>query len=244
MRVLLKIEYDGTEYCGWQVQPNGDTVQAELEKAVFAVTGERTTVVGSGRTDAGVHAEGQVAHFDTGSDIPPEKFLFALNAVLPQDIKVTESKKAPDGFHARFSAKRKTYEYNAYVSPFSRPLKDRYSTWLQFPLREAEMKKAAEYFVGEHDFRCFLAANSDVKDTVRTIYSAEVVFNGENVRFRVTGNGFLYNMVRIMFGTLVKVGQGKAEPEDVGKILASGDRSLAGVTMPPRGLTLLSVEYE
>ncbi len=243
MRIAIVVEYDGTEYCGWQIQPNGNTVQAELERAVEKVTGKRTPVTGSGRTDAGVHALGQVAHFDTDFSIPPENFAFALNAVLPKDIKVIKSERAKDGFHARFSAKKKTYAYKFYVSDVPRPLKDRYFARVPYPLDFSAMKKAAEYFVGEHDFRCFLASNSSVKDTIRTVYSATIGKDGEDYVFTVSGNGFLYNMVRIMVGTLIKAGTGKIKAEEVGKIIESGDRSLAGATMPPQGLTLLSVEY-
>ena len=243
MRIAITVEYDGTKYCGWQIQPNGNTVQAELEKAVETVTGAKSSVTGSGRTDAGVHALGQVAHFDTDADIPPENFAPALNAVLPKDIKVRKSEEAADGFHARFSAKKKTYAYNFYVSDAQRPLKDRYAARVPYPLDLSLMEKAAGFFVGEHDFRCFFASNSSVKDTVRTIYSAKIEKDGENYVFTVCGNGFLYNMVRIMVGTLIEVGRGKKTPQSVSEMLEKGDRSLAGATMPPQGLTLLSVEY-
>ena len=243
MRIYIKTEYDGTNFCGWQRQPDGVSVQEEIENAIFALTGERVSVVGSGRTDAGVHAAGQVAHFDTESGIPPEKFSFALNALLPPDIKITKSGEAPEGFHARYSAKKKTYVYRMYESEFIRPLKSRYAARVGYELDVAAMNAAAAHFAGEHDFSCFLASNSAVKDTVRTIYSAEVKREGEDIIFKVTGNGFLYNMVRIMAGTLIKVGTGKILPDEVTDIIASGDRSAAGITMPPEGLTLLSVEY-
>ena len=243
MRIVLEIEYDGTDYCGWQIQPNGDTVQEEIELAIEKVTGVRSQVCGSGRTDSGVHAAGQVAHFDTNSSIPPEKFAAAINAVLPNDIKIKRSKQADENFHARFSAKKKTYVYKMYVEEFVSPLKDRYALCIPYKLNAENMQKAANMLIGEHDFKCFLAANSDVKDTVRTIYRSQITFNGDDIEYTVTGNGFLYNMVRIIVGTLLKVGEGKMVPDELNEILSSGDRTKAGATVPARGLTLLSVEY-
>ena len=243
MRIVLEIEYDGTDYCGWQIQPNGDTVQEEIELAIEKVTGVRSQVCGSGRTDSGVHAAGQVAHFDTNSSIPPEKFAAAINAVLPNDIKIKRSKQADENFHARFSAKKKTYVYKMYVGEFVSPLKDRYALHIPYKLNVENMQKAANMLIGEHDFKCFLASNSDVKDTVRTIYRSQITFNGDDIEYTVTGNGFLYNMVRIIVGTLLKVGEGKMAPEELNEILSSGDRTKAGATVPARGLTLLSVEY-
>ena len=243
MRVFLKIEYDGTNYCGWQIQPNGITVQEVLEKAISTLTGEDVSVTGSGRTDSGVHAEGQVAHFDTSSSIPAEKFTHALNGILPSDVKIRESYQVCDNLHARFSAKRKTYSYRVYTSEQPRPLKDRYFARVGYKLDVDKMNEASQKFVGKHDFGCFLASGSAVKDTVREIYSAEVKSFGDEVIFTVCGNGFLYNMVRIMMGTLVKVGIGKLSPEDIPSLLKSGNRTNAGVTMPPNGLTLVSVEY-
>lgn len=244
MRVFLKIEYDGTRYSGWQIQPNGITVQEEIEKAIEKLTGEQVNIVGSGRTDSGVHAEGQVAHFDTQSSIPAEKFAPALNGVLPKDIKIIMSKQVGEDFHARFSAKRKTYRYTVYESEQARPLLDRYATKLAVKVNDIEMAKACQKFIGKHDFKCFLASGSEIKDTVREIYSANIERDGDKIHFTVCGNGFLYNMVRIMVGTLVKVGEGKLSAEDVENILTLGDRSKAGATMPARGLTLLSVEYD
>ena len=243
MRIKLKIEYDGTDYCGWQIQPNGVSVQEVITAAIKKITGEDVKLIGSGRTDSGVHAAGQVAHFDTESGIPPEKFAHALNAVLPEDIKIISAELADDDFNARFSAKKKTYEYHMYVSEFSHPLKSRYAVWINYPLDIEKMNSAAKLFEGEHDFKCFLAANSSVKDTVRTIYKSEVKNCADEIVFSVTGNGFLYNMVRIMAGTLVAVGSGKLKESDVLKILESGERKFAGKTMPAKGLILKSVEY-
>ena len=184
-----------------------------------------------------------MAHFDTNSSIPPEKFAAAINAVLPNDIKIKRSKQADENFHARFSAKKKTYVYKMYVGEFVSPLKDRYALHIPYKLNLENMQKAANMLIGEHDFKCFLAANSDVKDTVRTIYRSQITFNGDDIEYTVTGNGFLYNMVRIIVGTLLKVGEGKMAPDELNEILSSGDRTKAGATVPARGLTLLSVEY-
>ncbi len=243
MRIVLEIEYDGTDYCGWQIQPNGITVQEEIERAIEKVTGKRETVIGSGRTDSGVHAAMQVAHFDTDTTIPPEKFALALNAVLPKDIRIKCSKETDENFHARFSAKKKTYVYKMYTGEVSSPLKDRYALFIPYKINVENMQKAATLLVGTHDFKCFLAANSEVKDTIRTIYSSTVTASGNDIEYTVSGNGFLYNMVRIIAGTLLKVGEGKLKAEEIGDILTCGDRARAGITLPARGLTLLSVEY-
>ncbi|MBR2336537.1 MAG: tRNA pseudouridine(38-40) synthase TruA [Clostridia bacterium] len=243
MRVFIKIEYDGTNYFGWQIQPKGKTVQEEIEKAVFTLTGERCSVIGSGRTDSGVHALGQIAHFDTQSSVPAERFAPALNQFLPDDIKVIDSYEVSDDLHARYSAKRKTYQYKIYVCKHPRPLYERYFARVDYELDCVKMNDACKYFLGKHDFACFLASGSEVKDTVREIYSASVERVGDQITFTVCGNGFLYNMVRIMAGTLVKVGSGKLKVEDIKDILASKSREKAGFTMPPQGLTLVSVEY-
>lgn len=242
-RIVLTLSYDGTDFCGWQVQPEKRTVQGTLERALSGLTGETVSVTGSGRTDSGVHAAAQVAHFDTRSAIPPERFAPALNAVLPADVSVLSSREGEEGFHARFSAKEKTYRYAAYLSPVELPLKNRYAVRIDPRTDVSRMAEAAEYLVGTHDFSCFLASNSSVKNTVRTVYESRVFRRGEDVFFVIRGNGFLYNMVRIAAGTLLRVGEGKIPPEAVKEVLEKKDRSLAGITMPPQGLTLLSVEY-
>ncbi|PWM73128.1 MAG: tRNA pseudouridine(38-40) synthase TruA [Bacillota bacterium] len=242
MIVKLLVEYDGTGYCGWQVQPNGDTVQAEIEGALLALTGEKISLTGSGRTDSGVHAKGQVASFSVSAEnIPPEKYAPALNALLPPDIRILKSERAAEDFNARFSAKRKTYRYTFYVSDVVRPLYERYAA-RSGPLDVARMRAAAGLFAGERDFKSFCAANSSVKDTVRTIYRCEVEQEGDFVTLTVCGNGFLYNMVRIMAGTLAEVGEGRLSEEDVEKILAGKKRG-KGRTAPAKGLCLMSVEY-
>ncbi|MBQ9756416.1 MAG: tRNA pseudouridine(38-40) synthase TruA [Clostridia bacterium] len=244
MRIKLTICYDGTDFCGWQVQPNGRTVQEELENAVLDLTGEKVRVTGSGRTDSGVHAMGQVAHFDTDSDIPPERFCKALNARLPQDVRVIKSERATSDFYSCRGAKRKTYKYFAYLSEIENPLKERYAVRLDKGLDVESMKRACKAFLGEHDFKGFCASGSSIKTTVRTIYALDIDFNGEDLVFTVTGNGFLYNMVRIIVGTLVKVGENKATEADIEKMLATGERALGGKTLLAKGLRLESVVYE
>ena len=244
MRILLKIQYDGTDFCGWQVQPNKVTVQGVIEEALFNLTGEKITVTGSGRTDSGVHAAMQIAHFDVINErIPPEKYASALNGQLRHDVKIIESHLAPNGFHARFSAKRKTYRYAYYISNCELPLKERYATRIYRKIDIEKMDEACKHFIGKHDFKCFLASNSSVKDTIREIYSAKVENISDEIHFTITGNGFLYNMVRIMAGTLLKVWEGTISPCDIDEIIANGDRENAGKTMPAHGLTLVSVDY-
>lgn len=243
MNVYLKIRYDGTDFVGWQVQPNGRSVQSEVERAIKAVTGEDVRVTASGRTDSGVHAAGQVANFITYAKIPPEKFAAALNAILPADVKIIKSGVVSEDFNARFSAKRKTYVYNVYRSETENPLKERYATRVYEKLDLDRMRAAADILEGTHDFRCFLSSGSSVKSTIRTVYSIKIIKRGADFKFSVTGNGFLYNMVRIMVGTLVAVGAGKLSLDDVRNGLNGGFRDKMGKTMPAKGLMLLKVDY-
>lgn len=243
MRIKLTVSYDGTEYCGWQVQPNGITVQQKIEEAVFVATGEKVRVTGSGRTDAGVHAERQVAHFDTDCTIPPEKIYKALNPHLPQDIRVLSSELAGDGFHACNSAKRKTYCYSFYLSELENPLKDRYAVNV-FGVDVERMKECAKIFIGEHDFKGFCASGSGAKTSVRTIYSIDVLQDGCDLTVTVTGNGFLYNMVRIMVGALICVGRGELKKSDIENMLNIGERPSIIRTLPAKGLCLKGVEYK
>lgn len=243
MRIKITLSYDGTDFCGWQKQKNGVSVQGTVEDAIFALTGERVSVVGSGRTDAGVHAKGQVAHFDTQSDVPPERFYKALNTFLPDAVKVLSSEKVSDKFNANRTAKRKTYEYSLYVSDVEEPLKERYSVRVYGNLSIEKMRAAAETLTGERDFKAFSATGSGVKTTVRTVYGISVDKTGEDIKIKVCGNGFLYNMVRIMAGALVKTGKGEIAESDIIKALDTGDRTLLGETMPAKGLCLLGVEY-
>jgi len=247
MRIVLTVAYDGTHFCGWQIQENGRTVQGELERALFLATGENIRITGSGRTDSGVHAAGQVCHFDTASSIPPEKFYICVNKYLPSDVSVLSSRAADEKFDCSRAAKRKTYRYRIYVSNVENPLLERYSTRVPVPPDIALMQKGAEYFVGEHDFKAFCAAGSSAKTTVRKIYSVNIFkenfFGAEVISFDVCGGGFLYNMVRSMVGELIEVGFSRLPPEAVRDVLSLPDREKIGRTMKAKGLTLLSVEY-
>ena len=244
MRIKLTLSYDGTPFCGWQRQKNGVSVQETLEDAIYNLTGERVVVTASGRTDAGVHALGQVAHFDTDSTIPPEKFYKALNTFLPDDIKALKSEKVSDKFNANKSAKRKTYEYSLYVADTELPLKERYATRVYGEIGIEKMRSAGRLIEGEHDFKAFSATGSSVKTTVRTVYAVKVEKTGEDIKIRITGNGFLYNMVRIIAGALVKIGKGELSERDIIKAFSTGERKLLGETLPAKGLCLIKVEYE
>lgn len=244
MRILLTVSYDGTDFCGYQIQPNGRTVEEVLNTAIEKLTGEKVKSIASGRTDSGVHALCQKVHFDTNFSIPPEKFKNALNSLLPPDVKVISSKKVSADFNARYSAKKKTYRYSLYVGDFEEPLYQRYKTLINFTPDISLMKKAGALIEGEHDFKCFLASGSSVKDTVRTVYSIKVVKKGRFIDIFVTGNGFLYNMVRMIAGALVKVGEGKLSLDGLNEILLTGERQNKIVTMPAKGLTLYNVNYK
>ena len=248
MRVVLVISYDGTNYGGWQIQKNCITVQEVLERAAGELFGTKTAVVASGRTDSGVHAAAQVCHMDVESGIAPEKIATALNVRLPGDICVLRSFSAPEGFDANRSAKRKTYVYRVYFSECRQPLKDRFSVWVKGRTDIAKLRHIAGAFEGEHDFKAYLKSGSQVKTTVRTVYSVEVVEKefafGNDVEIRVTGNGFLYNMVRTIAGTMINFAQGAISEERVRRSLEIGERGDVGKTMPAKGLTLESVEYD
>ncbi len=243
MKVKLVVSYDGTNYCGWQVQPNGVSVQQVLEDALFEITGERTRITGSGRTDAGVHALGQVAHFITHSNVPAERFSRAFNIKLPDDIKVLSSEKVEDDFHAVASAKKKTYRYSVYVSQCILPLRDRYAVQIKKQPDLEKMQDCVSVLLGEHDFKSMSASGGGAKTTVRTIYDLKIEQKGESIDFLVTGNGFLYNMVRIMVGTLLAVGTNKIDKKDVQEMLISGEKKTGIKTLSPKGLTLINVEY-
>ncbi len=243
MRVKLVIEYEGTAYSGWQRQANGISVQEMLERAFFLASGEKATVHGAGRTDAGVHAEAQTAHLDTNCSIPPGKISYAMNMLLPPDIRVRRSMEVSEEFHARFSAKAKTYRYTFYNDIHSSALHRNTTTHIHARLDISAMKAAAAFLRGTHDFACFCSSGSDVKDTVRTIYRLEITSQDPFLYIDVTGSGFLYNMVRIIAGTLIDVGMKKISPEYVREIIGGGDRKLASATAPARGLTLKEVHY-
>ena len=244
MKILLTLSYDGTDFCGYQIQPNGRTVEEVLNLAIEKLTGEKVKSVASGRTDSGVHALSQKVHFDTKFAIPPKKFANALNPLLPPDVKVIKSTRVADTFNARYSAKKKTYRYSLYLGDFEEPMETRYKTLLTSVPDISLMKEGAKLIEGEHDFKCFLASGSSVKDTVRTVYSIKITKKGRYIDIFVTGNGFLYNMVRMIAGALVRVGEGKLTLEELSKIISSGDRKNKIVTMPAKGLTLYSVNYK
>lgn len=242
--IKLIIEYDGSRYCGWQRQKNAITIQQVLEEALRKLCGEEVQLIGSGRTDSGVHARGQVANFNTDSRIPPERFSYALNSLLPRDIRVICSAEVSMDFHARFSATAKRYRYSIVANRHGTAIGWQYYYHIPMVLDIKAMEQAIQYYKGTHDFAAFMAAGSPVKSTVRTIYDARILKEQDFVHFLFTGNGFLYNMVRIMAGTLIDVGKGKISPDSVPGILASRDRKQAGHTAPPHGLTLEEVYYE
>ena len=243
MRYVIRVAYDGTDYCGWQVQPNGVTVQQRLQEAVRAAFGADASVTASGRTDAGVHALGQVCHLDIPNSIPGERLADALNAHLPDDIGVLASAQAREGFDANRSAKRKTYRYSLYFSSRRNPLLDRYAARTEGKCDIDALRRAGALFVGEHDFAAYCSSGSQVKMTTRRVYSVTAERRGELVDIYVCGGGFLYNMVRTMAGTMLWYSLGKLTEEDILTTLKEGRRSLVGKTMPAKGLTLMSVEY-
>ena len=236
MRILLTICYDGTDFVGYQIQPNGRSVEEVLNQAIFKATGERVKSIASGRTDSGVHAYAQKVHFDTNSNIPPKNFYKAINTHLPSDVKVLSSKKVADDFNARYFAKQKTYKYSLYVSDVDNPLYSRYKTKIQTMPDIALMKECAKVIEGEHDFKCFVASGSSVVDTVRTVYSIKIIKKSNLIDIYVTGNGFLYNMVRIIVGVLLSVGYQKMDISQVENALKTGSRPILAKTMPPQGL--------
>lgn len=244
-RIKLTIAYDGTDYCGWQIQPNGITVEEVLNKKLKKLTGEDVHVIGASRTDSGVHALGNVAVFDTESSIPAERMAYALNQRLPDDIVIVSSKEVPLDWHPRYQDEiLKTYEYHIYNAPVQNPLKRRYSTFVSFPMNVEKMREGAAYLLGEHDFVSFCNVRTSVEDTVRTVKELMIEQEGPDITIRITGNGFLYNMVRIIAGTLIRVGRGFYEPTKVKEILEARERTQAGVTAPPEGLTLVCIEYD
>ena len=242
-RIQMIIEYDGTCYAGWQRQANALAVQQVIEDALRKLTGESIVLHGASRTDAGVHALGQSAHFDTASRIPGEKFSYALNAILPHDIRIRRSMDVAPDFHARFSTKGKRYRYLFYDAPHAGALNRNTHAHSIYPLNDRLMHAEAQVLIGTHDFAAFAASGSVVKDTVRTIWRADVTRADNDVQLIVEGNGFLYNMVRIIAGTLRDNGSGKLAPGALSRAIETGDRLDLGVTAPAHGLTLMEVFY-
>ncbi len=242
-RVRLVVAYDGTNYHGWQIQNNGVTIESELNKALSALLGEPIEVIGASRTDSGVHALGNIAVFDTTARMPAEKISYALNQRLPEDIRIQKSEEVAGDWHPRHCDSRKTYEYRIYRGEFAMPVKRLYSYHTYRPLNVEKMQEAAAYLVGEHDFKSFCQTGAQVESTVRTLYTCEVEEQGSDLVIRVCGNGFLYNMVRIIAGTLLDVGMEKRSPESMKEVLAACDRSAAGPTAPAHGLMLMKYEF-
>ena len=258
-RVKLTVAYDGTAYHGWQLQPGAVTIEGELNRTLSELLGEDIQVIGASRTDAGVHAMCNVAVFDTQARMPAEKISYALNQRLPEDIRIQKSEEVPTDFHPRKCNSVKTYEYHIYNAEFAMPVKRLYSYFTYVPLDVMRMDRAGHYLEGEHDFKSFCSVNTQAETTVRTILSVSVTKSpnepdmreqsnegkrGCDICIRVTGTGFLYNMVRIIAGTLIEIGQGKREPEEIADILAACDRTKAGPTAPACGLTLVDYQFE
>ena len=249
MRVKLTVAYDGTAYHGWQLQPNAPTIEEKLNKALTELLNENIAVIGASRTDAGVHSMGTVAVFDTVTRMPAAKIMYAVNQRLPEDIRVIASEQCADDFHPRHCNSRKTYLYKIYSSEVPQPVYRLYTYHTRYSYDVNAMQKAADYLVGEHDFASFCSIDTSAQTTIRTLYelnvSEEILpIGGRIITIRVTGNGFLYNMVRIIAGTLMEAGRGRINPEHVAEILKKKDRSYAGPTAPASGLTLLQYEFE
>lgn len=241
--IKIEIEYDGTNYCGWQIQQNGITVQEEITKALKKLTGKDITVHGSGRTDAGVHAKGQVASFILENNIPTDRLPLALNGKLPKDIVITDAVEVPMDFHARYSAIAKRYMYHIYESRYRSALLRNYSYHVYYKLNHEKMREAAKMLIGTHDFRAFMTSGSSVQDTVRTIYELDIINEGKSLYIYIKGDGFLYNMVRIIIGTLIEIGTGKMQISQIEKLFETKERTVAGQTAPPQGLFLDKVYY-
>lgn len=250
MRIRLTVAYDGTDYNGWQIQNNAVTVEEKVTGALQELLKEEIEVIGASRTDSGVHAMGNVAVFDTETRIPPEKLAIALNHYLPPDIRVQRSEQVADDFHPRHCDSTKTYEYTILNARIENPVRSRYSYHVGQPLDMKKMREAAGFLIGTHDFSAFCSAGSQVRSKVRTVYELSIEEKepltggiGREIVIRVAGNGFLYNMVRIIAGTLIEVGQGRRSVETVSEAVQTGDRRKAGPTAPARGLMLVGIEY-
>ena len=239
---MLTVSYDGTNYCGWQWQPNGITIEEVLNRELSRLLREEIHIRGTSRTDSGVHALGNLCIFDTETRIPPEKICYAINQSLPEDIVVQDSREVPPDFHPRKWDSEKTYEYTMVCSRFPNPLMRRYAYFLHQKVDVTLMRKAAEYLVGEHDFASFCTPRTQVETTVRCIHRLELKEDGDTITLRITGSGFLYNMVRIITGTLLEVGKGRIPPEQMKDILQARNRSTAGPTAPPQGLRLVEIK--
>ncbi len=242
--IRLTIEYDGKDFNGWQKQPNKLNIQGEIERAIEEITGEKVDLIASGRTDAGVHALAQMANFKTNSNLPVEKYPIALNTKLKKSIRIQKAEEVEEDFHSRYHCKQKTYRYVINNSEQGSSIYRNLEYFVPNKLNVEKMQEAVKYFEGEHDFKAFKASGTSSKSSVRTIYKTKVEKQGDRIVIELTGNGFLYNMVRIIAGTLVEVGLGKIEPNGIPKIIEKGERARAGKTLPPQGLYLVKVEYQ
>ena len=240
---MLTVAYDGTNYHGWQYQNNVKTIEGELNKALSSLLQKNIEVIGASRTDAGVHAMCNAAVFDSDAGIPAEKYSYALNQMLPDDIRIRKSEEVPADFHPRKTDTVKTYEYRIDCEEFADPLKTRYAYFTYVPLDASKMQEAAFHLIGTHDFKSFCSVNTTATTTVRTIFDIQVIRDGVDIIVRITGNGFLYNMVRIIVGTLMDVGRGKYTPDKVKDILEATDRTAAGPTVPACGLMLKELHF-
>lgn len=243
-RIKLVVAYDGTAYNGWQLQPGVKTIEGELNRCLSELLSEEIQVIGASRTDSGVHALCNVAVFDTAARIPGEKISYALNQRLPEDIKIQESEEVASDFHPRHCSSRKTYEYRIVNAAFPMPVKRLYTHFTYVPLDVELMKKGAFYLIGEHDFKSFCSAAAVVETTIRKILDIQIEKEGNEIAIKVCGTGFLYNMVRIIAGTLIEVGRGSYPPEHIKEILEAKDRQTAGPTAPACGLTLIKYEFD
>ena len=243
-RIKMTVAYDGTGYCGWQLQPNGVTIEEILNGTLSELLKEPVCVIGASRTDSGVHALGNVAVFDTESRIPGEKLCYAVNQKLPEDIRVLESEEVPLDWHPRKQNSVKTYEYRILNCRISVPTRRLYAHFCYYSLDVEKMRQGAAYLLGEHDFKSFCSNKRMKKSTVRRMDQIGIHTDGTKVVFTYTGNGFLYNMVRILTGTLLEVGLGKRRPEEMKAVLEARNREAAGATAPPEGLFLMQVEYD
>lgn len=242
--IRLTIEYDGKDFNGWQKQPNKLNIQGEIERAIEEITGEKVDLIASGRTDAGVHALAQMANFKTNSNLPVEKYPIALNTKLKKSIRIQKAEEVEEDFHSRYHCKQKTYRYVINNSEQGSSIYRNLEYFVPNKLNVEKMQEAVKYFEGEHDFKAFKASGTSSKSSVRIIYKAKVEKQGDRIIIELTGNGFLYNMVRIIAGTLVDVGLEKIEPDEIPEIIENGERSRAGKTLPPQGLYLVKVEYQ
>lgn len=242
-RIMLVVAYEGTKYCGWQSQPNQITVEEVLNRELTKLLGETIEVIGASRTDSGVHAMGNVAVFDTETKIPAEKICYALNRSLPEDIVVQSSREVPAGFHPRHCESYKTYEYRIWNADFIQPFNRKYTHFVYKKLNVEAMRRAAKDLVGTHCFTSFCSTHTQVQDHVRTIYSLDILQEGHTITIRIRGNGFLYNMVRIIAGTLIRIGMNEMPENCVPSILEAKNREAAGPTAPAQGLMLIGIEY-